>query len=683
MKLTLVALALLVAPAHAAPAKFEAADLYRVSMVTDPKVAPDGQRILFTRASFDIQTDSRQGEIWLATLTGKTLDKRLLIGAAAKASRVAWSPDGSRIAYVAPWLGKPQLWMMALADGVGRVVTTGKFGPGGFAWSPDGTRIAFVARVEAAPRKIAGMPDKPEGAIWAPPPKLITDFNYRSDNSGYATAGADQLFVVAVDGGAATQLTKGDFDQVGDAAVSWTRDGTAILFSAMHDADRDLRARESDLFSVPASGGVVTRLTTTRGSEANPMLSPDGRTLAFTGALDAPTFYAQDDLWVMPLADGTSRGTTVAGGEARNLTRTLDRPIISYSWAGDGRGLHALYNDKGVTRVAYVPLDGGKARVVVPEVGGTRLYLPSSGGSFSEARGTFAYPTLTTDRPAGLGIARGGKQVATLDFNEAWRAGKSIGKLERIAYKSSDGLDIEGWVQFPPDFDAAKKYPLALEIHGGPNADYGPMFSITHQLYAAAGYVVLFTNPRGSIGYGLKFANAIDKEYPGKDHDDLMAGVDAMAARPYIDARNLFIGGGSGGGVLTTNAIGRTTRFRAASALRPVTDWTVQALTSDIQSLTARYWVPGTPWDNHDDYRRRSTLSLVGKVVTPTLLITGEADFRTPIAQTEAYYGALKLKGVDTAMVRLPEAGHAMGRPSQWLQSILTVVEWYDKYRVR
>jgi len=665
--------ALITAPLAAAPAKFEPADLYRLSMVTDPKVAPDGERILFTRTSFDIQTDSRQGEVWLATLKGKSLDKRLLIGAGAKASRVEWSPDGTRIAYVAPWLGKPQLWVMTPGDGVGRVVTSGKTGPGGFAWSPDGKRIAFVARVEATPRKIAGMPDKPEGATWAPPAKLITDFNYRSDSSGYATAGADQLFVVSAEGGAATQLTKGDFDQVGDAAVSWTKDGGAILFSAMHDADRDLRARESDLFSVPSTGGAVTQLTRTRGSEANPRVSPDGRMLAFTGALDTPTFYAQDDVWVMPLA----------GGAARNLTRTLDRPINAYSWSSDGRGLHAFYNDAGVTRVAFVPLNGGNPRVVVAEVGGTRLYLPSSGGSFSEGGGTFAYPTSLADRPAGLGISRGGKQVASLDFNAAWRAGKSIGKLERIAYKSSDGLPIEGWVQYPPDFDAAKKYPLALEIHGGPNADYGPMFSITHQIYAAAGYVVLFVNPRGSIGYGEKFANAIDKEYPGKDHEDLMAGVDAMAARPYIDARNLFIGGGSGGGVLTTNAIGRTTRFRAASALRPVTDWTVQALTSDIQATTVKHWVPGTPWDNHADYWRRSTLSLVGNVVTPTLLIGGEADFRTPVAQTEAYYGALKIKGVDTMMVRLPEAGHSMGRPSQWLQSILTVVEWYEKYRVR
>jgi dipeptidyl aminopeptidase/acylaminoacyl peptidase len=321
---------------------------------------------------------------------------------------------------------------------------------------------------------------------------------------------------------------------------------------------------------------------------------------------------------------------------------------------------------------------------VVPLVGGTRLYLPSSGGGWSEGKGVFAYTTVESDRPAGLGVMKGGKEIAHIDFNKDWRAGKDIGKLERVTWNSSaGGLPIEGWVQYPPDFDPAKKYPLALDIHGGPNTDYGPYFSITHQIYAANGYIVLYSNPRGSIGYGEKFANAIDKAYPGEDHDDLMSGVDMMAKRPYVDARNLFIGGGSGGGVLTTYAIGKTDRFRAAAALRPVTDWSIQALTSDIQGLTLANWVPGTPWANREDYWQRSTFSLVDKVKTPTLLITGESDYRTPIAQTEAYYQALKVRGVDAMMLRLPEAGHGMGRPSQWLQSNLAVVDWYNRYLVK
>ncbi|MEN9933371.1 MAG: hypothetical protein RIS17_1944, partial [Pseudomonadota bacterium] len=313
------------------------------------------------------------------------------------------------------------------------------------------------------------------------------------------------------------------------------------------------------------------------------------------------------------------------------------------------------------------------------------LYLPSSGGDWSAAGDTHAFTTVEADRPAALGVMKGGKLIGKIDFNEQWRAGKTIGAMERLTWKAPDGLTIEGWLQYPPNFDPAKKYPVALEIHGGPNGDYGPYFSVTHQLYAAAGYVVLWSNPRGSTGYGEKFANGITPEYggeyPGPDHDDLMAGVDEVLKRPWADANNQFIGGGSGGGVLTTFAIGKTDRFNAAAALRPVTDWSIQALTSDMPSTTLANWVVGNPWDNRDLYWRRSTFSLVGKVKTPTLLITGEADYRTPIAQTEAYYQALKVRGVPAMMVRLPEANHGMGRPSQWLQSNLAVINWYNRFR--
>ncbi|KAB7646165.1 S9 family peptidase [Polymorphobacter fuscus] len=682
MKPHLLALLLAAATPAIAATPFEAADLYRLSMVTDPKVSPDGNHVVFTRAAFDIQSDTRTGELWLATVSGTKIDQRLLAGAATKAGGAEWSPDGKRIAYVAPFLGKPQLWVMDIATGTARMVTSGKVGPRGIAWSPDGSRIAFVGRVESPVVTIPGMPAKPEGATWATAPKVIDSFRYRNDGSGYIAPGAEQLFVTTLDGAAPVQLTKGDTDQISSTAIEWTPDGERIVYATRLRPGADMLPAESDLYSIAASGGAPVRLTDIDGSEEQPAVSPDGKMIAWVGAPTSTKFYIQPDLWIRPMA----------GGPARNLTARLDRPIIDAKWAKDGKGLYIFYNDAGFTRVARVSVNADTDKfgpmVIVEKVGGTRLYLPSSGGNWSEGNGTFAYTSAEADRPAALAIERQGHLVGKVDFNADWRASKSIGKLERVTWRSSVGaLPIEGWVQYPPDFDPAKKYPLALEIHGGPNGDYGPYFSVTHQIYAAAGYIVLFSNPRGSIGYGEAFANGIDPSrggsYPGDDHADLMSGVDEMVKRPYVDANNLFIGGGSGGGVLTTNAIAKTDRFRAAAALRPVTDWTVQGLTSDIVAVTLQNWVPGRPWDNHEDYWKRSTLSMVGSVKTPTLLIDGDADWRTPIAQTEAYYQALKVRGIDARMVRLPEAGHGMGRPSQWLASILAVTDWYGRYRAK
>ncbi len=673
MKLTLLAALLLATPAIAAT-PYEAGDIFRISQVENPQVSPDGRRVLFMRTYADIATDKRMGELWLLTVGG---DKQLLIGGPAGAAGARWSPDSSRIAYIAPVAGKPQLHVMRLSEGIGRPVTSGNRAPGQFAWSPDGKSIAFAAQVDAKPVTFTGMPTKPEGATWAADARVVTDFQYRLNDGGYQAQGARHLFIIGADGGPPRQITKGDVAQISaDSPVVWTPDGMSLVVAALIRPDADLKGRDSDLYVVSVDGSGSRQLTSSDGVEGEPAVSPDGKWVAYSGAPDKPAFYVRPDLWVVP----------ITGGTPRNLTSALDREIHAPLWSTDGKFVRGLMNEAGVTRVIEVAVAGGVPRVVVKEVGGTRLYLPSAGGSFSTGGAITAYTSLFADRPAGLAVQRHGKLVTSIDFNADWRAAKSLGKLERLTWKSTaDGRDIEGWVQYPPDFDPAKKYPLILDIHGGPNGDYGPMFSVTHQLYAANGYLVLFSNPRGSIGYGEQFANFYGHPYPSEDHDDLMSGVAAMVRQPFVDARNLFISGGSGGGVLTLWAIAKAPgQFRAAAALRPVTDWTVQALSSDIQSLTVGYWLGGAnPWDGHDVYWKQSPLSLVGKVVTPTLLITGEADFRTPIAQTEAYYQALKLRGVPAMMVRLPEANHGMGRPSQWLTSNVAVIDWFNRYRVQ
>ncbi len=671
--LIIAALLATTAPVFAADA-FKPEDIYSLSMVTNPVLAPDGRRVIFTRAGFDRGTDRRTGELWLAHIDeqGRIIDKRLLVGRDVGPRAASFSPDGSRVLFVAQAMGKPQLFVLPLADGLARQLTSGDVAPDNPVWSPDGGRIAFTGRVDAKPVVIPGLPDKPKGSEAAADAKIISDLFWRADGAGEIKPGVEHLFVADAATGAVTQLTTGDREQVdsGDTPA-WTPDGRSLIVS--FTADPINGPQESDLYRFDAvkAGQKPVRLTSRPGSEGGAVVSPDGRTIAFTGAEASGNFYSQPALWTMPLA----------GGAITHVSAKLDRPIGDIAWREDGGALFALFNDEGVTRVGEIDAATGAVVVRVQQVGGTRMYLPSSGGSFSTARGTFAYTSSFTDRPAGLGVSKGAVETGAVDFNAGWAATRTSARIEEVNVKSrADGRRVQGWLAFPPDFVPGKRYPLILDIHGGPNSDYGPFFSVTHSLYASAGYIVLFTNPRGSIGYGSDFANLITNAYPGQDHDDLMSAVDEVAKRPYVNANNLFIGGGSGGGVLTLWAIGKEPdKFRAAVALRPVVDWTDQATTSDGTAFFAKHWMGAMPWDKPELYFSRSPFSLAGRVKTPTLLITGENDYRTPISQTEQMFGALKLRGVETTMIRLPGAGHGMGRPSQWLQSILAPIDYFNQ----
>lgn len=673
-----VAASLSFAPPAPAATPFEPADLYRLSLVTAPQLSPDGRRVLFTRVVFDEGQDKRLVELWLAHLdaSGTVIDRRLLVGRDQLPRAAVFSPDGTRIAYLGNYIGRQTLFVMALAEGVGRPLPTGEVAPQEFAWSPDGTRIAFIGDVPLREDVITGLPERPKGAERAPDPKVVTDLFWRTDAGGERRPSSTHLFVIEAASGTLTRLTSGPAAGIDAGGIDWTPDGRFIVGVRM--PDRINRPEDSNLwrFDARTPGASPVQLTSRPGSETGPKVSPDGRMLAFTGAEATAQFYPMPEAWVMPLAPG---------GAIRKAAPQLDRPVESLSWREDSQALAMLFFDAGVTRVGEADLETGAVKVKVPLVGGTRLYLPSSGGDFSARAGTYAYTSAFTDRPAGLGISRGAGETGAIDFNAGWAATKRPARIEEVRAKSrADGREIQGWVAYPPDFSPARRYPLILDIHGGPNTDYGPFFSVTHALYAAAGYIVLFTNPRGSIGYGAEFANLITDAYPGRDHDDLMSMVDALGLKPYVDGRNLFIGGGSGGGVLTLNAIGREpAKFRGAVALRPVTDWSNQVTTSDASAFFMKQWMGAAPWDDPERYRARSPFFLAGRIRTPTMLITGEADFRTPISQTEMVFGALKLQGVDTVMVRLPEANHAMGRPSQWLQSILAPIQFFNRLQAK
>ena len=373
------------------------------------------------------------------------------------------------------------------------------------------------------------------------------------------------------------------------------------------------------------------------------------------------------------------------GSNPRILSGNLDRQANNIHWTNDGKGLLFQYDDQGDTKIALISLDG-KIEEYASKVGGLSFGRPYSGGTFSVANtGQFAYTNVHTSYPAELAVGginpKGVKKLTNL--NLALFLDKQLGVVEEIRYKSSfDDREIQGWICKPPNFDPSKKYPLILEIHGGPFANYGFRFSAEVQLYAAAGYVVLYTNPRGSSSYGKEFGNLIHHNYPGQDYDDLMSGVDAVIAKGYVDESQLFVTGGSGGGVLTAWIVGNTDRFRAAVVAKPVINWASFVLHADNPAFFAKYWFPGYPWEEPDHYWKRSPLSLVGNVKTPTMLLTGEQDYRTPMSETEQYYAALKLNKVETAMVRIQESGHGIAnKPSNLINKVAYILGWFEKYR--
>ena len=646
-------------------------DVFQLEYAADPQISPDGSQVAYIRRSNDIMTDSARGSIWVVT-TGQTRSHRPLLSGRASYSSPRWSPSGDRLAYVTSAEGgKPQLYVRWMDSGQTALLTNLTEAPQSIAWAPDGQSLAFSMFVEKKKEPLAAPPAKPDGATWADPVSVIDDVIYRVDGSGYARSGHTQLFTIPAEGGTPRQITDGDNDHNG--RVAWAADGSALYFSANRNADYQLDLNESDIWKVTLADKTLKRLTTRDGPDSSPVISPDGSKIAYLGFTDNLKGYQGVKVWLM----------NADGGSKRPLTDDLDRSVSALSWDSDN-SLIIQYDDHGRTYLTRVTLDG-KRDALVRDVSGMSLGRPYTSGQFStNSAGAIAYTSGRADRPADVAVKIGTERATRLTrLNEDIFADIQLGNVETITWKSSaDGRDIEGWLVTPPDFDETKKYPLVLEIHGGPFAAYGPHFSAEVQLFAAAGYVVLYTNPRGSTSYGDEFANLIHHKYPGEDYDDLISGVDAAIARGYIDEEQLFVTGGSGGGVLTAWIVGKTDRFAAAVVAKPVINWISFALTSDLYPLFGKYWFEKFPWEDIDAYWDRSPLSLVGNVSTPTMLLTGEVDYRTPISETEQYYQALQLRKIDTAMVRVPGASHGIAaRPSHLIAKIDNIIAWFERYR--
>jgi dipeptidyl aminopeptidase/acylaminoacyl peptidase len=633
--------------------------------VADPQISPDGLQIVYTRRWVNKIEDRWDAGLWIMNADGSK--NRFL----AKGSNARWSPDGTRIAYFAD--GEPKgtqvfvRWMDAegATSQVSRVIEN----PANLSWSPDGRSLAFTMLVKSeTPWKIS-MPGAPEGAKWTPAPRVVDRLHYRRDRTGFIEQGTNQIFLVPAEGGTPRQLTSGDFgtSELGAGLnYDWTPDGRTIVFDGVREADADYRYRESYIYAVDVKSGTVRTVVGKKGGWSSPVVSPDGRTVAFTGSEAGTYSYHADEVWVVG----------IDGSGARALT-TYDRDPAAVRWSPDGSGVYFSLGDQGTSNVYFAGLRGGNRKVT----DGVHMLSVTS---ISRDLNAVGVRTDADEAPDIVRYSLRRPQPITklTNVNADVLDGIRLGKVEEVWYASSGGARVQGWIIKPPGFDPAKKYPLIMEIHGGPHAMYNVAFSYQLQNFAANGFVVLYTNPRGSTGYGSKFGNAIERAYPSVDYDDLMAGVDTVVGRGYIDTQRMYVGGCSGGGVLSSWVIGHTTRFAAAAVRCPVINWLSMAGQTDVPLFTYGFF-DAPFWEKPDQWLKQSSLMYVGSVKTPTLIMTGELDLRTPMPQTEEYYAALKYLKVPVVMLRFNGEYHGTSsKPSNYLRTQLYMMSWYQKHRL-
>jgi dipeptidyl aminopeptidase/acylaminoacyl peptidase len=715
-------------------------DLWDFVWVGDPQISPDGSRVAFVRSTVNEKKEGYNTSIWSVPITGGEEPHQLTKGDHDGAPR--WSPDGKFLVFVRAGEkeGKPeppQLCLLPMAGGDSFAFTDLPKGASNPIWSPDGKTIAFASSTNAedlakqekkkqkeeelkkavsaeaspppsakAPMRTgtpAGSPAKesaPDAAVKKAEDEaehesdvhVVTRAIYREDDEGYIDPKRPQhIWTIAVPRSADAkvkpkQLTNGRFDEGG---AFWAKDGSRIFFTSLHADEPYYELPKTELYSVPAGGGEATKLNTFDMTVGEVALSPDGKQIAFPASTTQPVnSYTQPDLWIVDLT---------ANAKPRNLTTEFDFDIGQgvfgdnapprggggnrTIWTPDGKSLIDIYGKEGKTILASFDIASGTPTDITSGNQAVLRFRASSDGS------KFVYTVSTATRVVDLfaldAKSTGAQAIQLTKANDELFSKLNLTDPEEISYQTFDGKKIQAWLQKPPGFDPAKKYPLILNIHGGPHAAYGYIFEHEFQWMAAKGYVVLYSNPRGSTTYGQDFGNTIQYHYPGDDYKDLMAGVDEVVKRGYIDNKKLGVTGGSGGGLLTNWVVGQTDRFAAAVAQRDIASWAHWWYTADF-TLFQQTWFKAPPFDAEEDFKARSPITYIKNVKTPMMFILGEADFRTPPgAGGEEMFRALKFRKISTVMVRFPNESHELSRSGQpWhrVERLQHIVGWFDRW---
>ncbi len=631
--------------------------------VGSPSISPDGRQILFTRGWIDKTDDQSRSNLWIVDVDGKRI-RELTHGNWRDFSPV-WSPDGKRIAYLSDRDQTTQIHVLWVETKEVAQLTRLERAPQNLTWSPDGRTLAFTCFLpDDKPILAVKLPPRPPGAKWAAPAVLVDRLSWAADGRGPLPRGNTHIFTIdAALGGTPKQITSGDFSH---SAPEWSVDGRTIYFSAIRKPEPEYEFGDTEIYAVDLATLDIKALTDRKGPDANPRISPDGKWIAYAGYDDKNFTSHLSSLYLMD----------ASGGRKRLLAGDLANSPSIVGWSADGSGVYFLLQARGESNLHLAPLQGPVRQITKGTHVLSGLSLARNGQAAAIAS-SFQRPGYLVTFP----VSKSDAWKELVDVNADVLGGVRLGQAEELWFKAPDGLDIQGWLIRPAVFEAGRKYPMLLWIHGGPWSMYSVAFNWEWQNFAANGYAVLFLNPRGSTGYGQDFVNGIQHSYPGKDYDDLMAGVDAALAKGFIDADNLFVCGGSGGGVLTAWIVGHTDRFRAAVSMRPVINWHSFVGTTDGPNWYRQF--RKMPWEDPLEYAVRSPLHYVANVTTPTMIMTGEADLRTPMSQSEEYYRALKMLKKDTLLVRMPEEYHGWRRPSHRLLQQLYLQAWFEKYRRR
>jgi len=698
-------------------------DLFDFIWIGDPQVSPDGSHVAFVRVTVNEKKEGYNTSIWSVPVAGGEEPHQLTKGDHDSVPR--WSPDGKFLLFLRATEknGKPeppQLAVLPMAGGDSFVFTDLPKGAASPSWAPDGKTIAFTSETNGEDlakqekKKSKEEESKKAGSGNAPASadehesdvRVITRAIYRADNEGYADPKhPTHIWLVAAPHSAdekvkPRQLTTGRFDE--ENAI-WSKDGSQIYFTSRQLDEPYYELPRTDLYSVAAAGGKSTKITTIDldtqfGPDSGALsLSPDGKQVAFTAATTQPVnSYTQPDLWVLDL---------LPNAKPRNLTASFDFDVPGFViadsappraggrnkpiWTPDGRGLIAVYSKEGKANLALfdIPIaadaDAGTAGVHDLTSGNQGVMSFRALPDVSKLIYVVSTPTRINDLFVLDRATPDATPTQLTHVNDQLLSKLNLTEPEEIWYDSFDGKHIQGWLQKPPNFDPHKKYPLILNIHGGPHVAYGHIFDHEFQWMAAKGYVVLYPNPRGSTSYGQEFGNIIQYHYPGDDYKDLMAGVDEAIKAGYIDDKKLGVTGGSGGGLLTNWVVGQTNRFAAAVAQRDIASWEDWWYSGDF-TLFHPTWFKVPPFEDPQEYRARSPINYIKNVTTPMMFILGEADYRTPPGSGgEQMFRSLKFRKIPTVMVRFTNESHELprsGQPWHRVERLQHIVGWFDHW---